>query len=86
MPEPELVAEAAPFLRELRHLVAHLDRHVHRLQARIWTGHGIVEDDEKPVTSEALDRPLVFVSKRSQGDVIFTHDLKHLLRRVRKTR
>ncbi len=66
-------------MRKLRHLVAHLDRHMRCPQAGIRARHRIVEDDKKAVPGETLDRPLVFVSEPSQRHVILTHHLNHFL-------
>jgi hypothetical protein len=52
---------------------------MHCAQARIRARHRIIEEDEKSVPCEALDRPLVFVDKCSQRHVVFTHHLNHFL-------
>src|ERR1700761_2219542 len=69
--EAQRVAEAAPFLHQTCDPPAHFDGHAHRAQRRIGAGQRIVEDDQKAVAGEMLQRSLEAIDRFAETLIIF---------------
>ena len=77
--EAEVVTGVPPALGQRADPGLHVERHAHGALGVVGAGHRVVEEDEKAVAEEALERALVGEDQRPRGGVILGEDRHHLV-------
>ena len=71
---------SAPLFRERRDVRAHFNRHAHRAQRGVGTRNRIVEDDQKTIAGEMLQRAFETIDRFAETAIIFLQDRDDVLR------
>ena len=77
--EAELIAVLAPFRNQRANVVAHLDGHLGRAQARLMTGQRIIEQDHDAVAGKALDGSRMLVDETAERGMVLAQHRHHFL-------